>query len=331
MRSEPSVGSGATAGSESVWRIARRRCSTAVAVLVAATALVGVVVAGSGVAAADGTAELGAGVVTVSEDGSAEFTVETDGVDAFEVVVGNEEEVGYELRATVTPDGDGVTTLVFTHAETGGSGAPLTAADGGAVEIDYETTLSEAIAPGSYDAELFVGGDPADVATLVVEDRTGDESGGDGSGGDGATDGESAEAVTVTEADIEAADLVVAPAETELSVPVTAEDGETVTLRIRSDGDASPSFLMTEAATVENGTASAVFDLRRTTHGDRATLTVRGNEAVNESGAREVLVVDEEIGVEERDGVLGLEAPGFGVVAGGLAVLVVAIVARRRE
>jgi len=199
------------------------------------------------------------------------------------------------------------------------------------VEIDYETTLSEAIAPGSYDAELFVGGDPADVATLVVEDRTGDESGGDGSGGDGATDGESAEAVTVTEADIEAADLVVAPAETELSVPVTAEDGETVTLRIRSDGDASPSFLMTEAATVENGTASAAFDLRRTTHGDRATLTVRGNEAVNESGAREVLVVDEEIGVEERDGVLGLEAPGFGVVAGGLAVLVVAIVARRRE
>ena len=329
MRSELSIGTGETAGSESARRIARKRLPTAVTLLVAAFALVGVVVAGTGAVAADGTADLDADVVTVSEDGTAEIPVETDGVDAFEVVVGGEEEVGYELRATVTPDDDGATTLVFDHARTGGGGAPLTADGGAEVETDYETSLSEEIAPGSYDAEVLVGGDAVDVGTLVVEDATGGEGGSDGDDADG-SDGGSAEPATVTEADVEAADIVVAPAESEVSVPVAVDDGETVNLRIRSAGDASPAFLMTEEATVENGTASATFDLSRTSHGDRATLTVRGNEAVNESDSREVLVVDEEIGVDGSGG-LDLETPGFGVVAGGLAVLVVALAARRRE
>jgi len=329
MRSELSIGTGETAGSESARRIARKRLPTAVTLLVAAFALVGVVVAGTGAVAADGTADLDADVVTVSEDGTAEIPVETDGVDAFEIAVGGEEEVGYELRATVTPDDDGVTTLVFDHAETGGDGAPLTADGGAEVETDYETSLSGEIAPGSYDAEVLVGGDTVDVGTLVVEDATGGESGSDGDDADG-SDGGSAEPATVTEADVEEADLVVEPAETEVSVPVEADDGETVSLRIRSAGDASPAFLMTEETTVENGTASATFDLSRAAHGDRATLTVRGNEAVNESDSREVLVVDEEIGVEGSGG-LDVETPGFGVVAGGLAVLVVALAARRRE
>jgi hypothetical protein len=116
-----------------------------------------------------------------------------------------------------------------------------------------------------------------------------------------------------------------------VSVPVEADDGETVSLRVRSAGDTSPKFIMTEEASVENRTASATFDLSRTAHGDRATLTVRGNEAVNESNTREMLVVDDEIGVEESGGGLDLETPGFGVVAGGLAVLVLALAARRRE
>ncbi|OYR46879.1 BGTF surface domain-containing protein [Halorubrum sp. Hd13] len=340
MRSDPSIRTGETAGSESVRRIARKRLPTAVTLLVAAFALVGVVVAGTGAVAADGTADLDADVVTVGEDGTAEIPVETDGVDAFEVVVGGEEEAGYELRATVTPDGDGVTTLVFDHARTGGGGATLTADGGAEVETDYETSLSEEIAPGSYDAEVLVGGDTVDVGTLVVEDATGGEGENDGSDGDDAdgsdgddadgSDGGSAEPATVTEADVEAADIVVAPAESEVSVPVAVDDGETVNLRIRSAGDASPAFLMTEEASVENGTASATFDLSRTSHGDRATLTVRGNEAVNESDSREVLIVDEEVGVEGSGG-LDLETPGFGVVAGGLAVLAVTLAARRRE
>ena len=326
MRSEPSTGPGGPAGSDPTRRIAKKILPTAMALLVAALALAGVIVAGSGAVAADGTAEVDADVITVSEDGSAEFTVETDGVDAFGVVVGDEDEVGYELRATVTPDDDGVTTLVFDHDQTGGDGAPLTADGGGAVEIDYETSLGEAIAPGGYDTELFVGDEPADVSTLVVEEGPSDGDGSDGSDG-GADDGESVEPATVTEADIEAADIVVAPAESELSVPVAAEDGESVALRIRSAEDTSPGFLVTEEATVENGTASATFDLSQTAHGDRATLTVGGNE----SATREVLVVDRDVGVEESGGALSLETPGFGVLAGSLAVLVTALAARRRK
>jgi len=329
MRSEPSTAVDDSDEREPIGRIVTKGVPAAAALLAAAIAVVGVSLAGAGTVAADGTADLDADVVTVSEDGTAEIPVETDGVDAFEIAVGDEDETGYELRATVTPADDGVTTLVFDHAETGGDGAPLTAEGGAEVETDYETSLSGEIAPGSYDAEVLVGGDTVDVGTLVVEDATGGESGSDGDDADG-SDGGSAEPATVTEADVEEADLVVEPAETEVSVPVEADDGETVSLRIRSAGDASPAFLMTEETTVENGTASATFDLSRAAHGDRATLTVRGNEAVNESDSREVLVVDEEIGVEGSGG-LDVETPGFGVVAGGLAVLVVALAARRRE
>ena len=235
MRSEPSIGTGEAAGSEPVWHTVTNRIPTAIAVLVAAFTLVGLVVAGTGGVAADETAELDSSVVTASEDGA---------------------------------DGES------------GSG------DGG-------------------------------------------DDGNETDGSDG--DEESSEPATVTRTDVEAADVVVPPEETDVGVPVEVDDGETVTLRVRSAGDTSPSFIMTEETTVENGAANATFDLSRTAHGDRATLTVRGNEALNESNSREMLVVDESIGVEEDGGVLDLETPGFGVVAGGLAVLVVALAARRRE
>lgn len=332
MRFEPSIGTGESAGSESLRGIVTKGIPTAVTLLVAALTLGSVVVAGTGAVAADGTAEIGTDVVTVSEDGTAEIVVETDGVDAFEVVVGDEDEVGYELHATVTPSGDGVTTLVFDHAETGGDGTPLTADGDATVEIDRETSLESAIAPGGYDAELLVDGDPADVTTLVVEEAEDDGSDGDGSGSGAGDGGEgSAEPATVTEGDVEAVDLVVEPAETDVSVPVEADDGETVEVRVRSAGDTSPAFIMTRETTVEGGTANATFDLSRAAHGDRATLTVHGDESLDGSNAREVLVVDESIGVEGDSGVLGLETPGFGVVVGGLAVLAVALVARSRE
>jgi hypothetical protein len=140
-----------------------------------------------------------------------------------------------------------------------------------------------------------------------------------------------AEPATVTESDVEDADLVVEPAETELSVPVPLDDGETVTLRLRSAGDTSPGFIQSEEATVENGSARATFDLSGAAHGDRATLTVSGSDALDEPVEREVLVVDEDVGVEETGGGLGVESPGFGVIAGGLALLVAGLVARRRK
>ena len=330
MRSDPST---ATSEADPAWRIVTKLLPAAVTLLVATFAVVGVAVVGTGAVAADGTAEFDADVVTVSEGDTTTIAVETDGVDAFEVAVGDEDEVGYELRATVTPAEDGVTALVFDHAEAGGDGETLTAEGDAAVEVDYETSLDDAVTPGDYDMALFAGdGDePTDISTLVVEDGDDDgtESGGDG-GDESAGDGDAGETATVTEADVEDADVVVEPAETDVSVPVELDDGETVTLRIRSAGDASPRFIQSEEVTVEDGSASATFDLSKTTHGDRARLSVRGNEALDEPVTREVLVVDEEIGVEGSGG-LDVETPGFGVVAGGLAVLVVALAARRRE
>lgn len=194
MRSEPSIGTGEAAGSEPIWRTVTNRIPTATAMLVAAFTLVGLVVAGTGVAA-DETAEPDSSVVTASEDGA---------------------------------DGES------------GSG------DGG-------------------------------------------DDGNETDGSDG--DEESSEPATVTRTDVEAADVVVPPEETDVGVPVEVDDGETVSHRIRSAGNTSSNFIMTEETTVENGAANATFDLSRTAHGDRATLTVHGNEALGESNAREILVV----------------------------------------
>ncbi|WP_066412028.1 BGTF surface domain-containing protein [Halorubrum aethiopicum] len=335
----------------SIRRIARKLLPAAGTVLVATLAVVGIALAGSalvGTAAADGTAELDASIVTVTEGDTAAVEVETDGVDEVEVAIGDESTSGYELRATVTPDDDdGTTRLVFDHAETGGGGTPLTAEGDAAVSIESETDLDEPIAPGSYDVSVSVDGDePADIGNLMVEpESTGDGAGDDEDGspdeGDGSDD--SAE-TTVTESDVEAADVVVEPAETDVTVPVDLADGETVTLRIRSAADASPAYIKTEEATVEDGEATARFDLSETSHGDRATLTVRGNDGLDGESEHEVLVVDESIGVEEADGGSGDDStdgsasddgtttsvPGFGVVAAALALLGGALVARRR-
>lgn len=169
--------------------------------------------------------------------------------------------------------------------------------------------------------------EPADVSTPTVDDGAGDEEVND----DSDDSEESTEPATVTQADVDAADIVVSPEKTSVSVPVEADDGAVVTLRIRSAGDTSPSFIMTEDTTVEGGTANGSFNLSRTVHGDRATLTVHGNEALNESNTREVLVVNDAIGVEEDSGSRSVKTPGFGIIAGGLAVLLGALAARRRE
>lgn len=142
---------------------------------------------------------------------------------------------------------------------------------------------------------------------------------------------DTAEAATVTESDVEAADVVVEPQEATVTVPVDLDDGETVTIRIRSASNASHAFIMNEETTIEDGEASASINLSQAVHGDRATLTVRGNEALDEPITYEMLVVDEEIGVEESGGILDTEAPGFGVVAAGVALLAAVLTARRWE
>ncbi|RAW45314.1 hypothetical protein DQW50_10135 [Halorubrum sp. 48-1-W] len=358
MPTQPSTADGA----EPSGRIVRELLPAAATVLVAALAVVGVALAGSafvGTATADDTAGLDSSLVTVTEGETAVIGVETDGVDEFSVAIGDESESGYALHATVTPDDDGVTTLVFDHAATDEDGASLTAEGDAAVSVENETGLDEPIDPGDYDMEVSVDeGETTDVGSLVVEPASADDEGDsdDGAGSDesddstdDSTDG-SGDSTVVTESDVEATDVVVEPAETDVTVPVDLADGERVTLRIRSDADASPAYLMTEEATVEDGEATAAFDLRQASHGDRATLTVRGNDGLDGEREYAVLVVDESIGVEDDlrsddsaddgtaedgsadddDDGTDTSVPGFGVVAAVVALLGTALVARRR-
>ncbi|VTT87009.1 hypothetical protein DM2_3047 [Halorubrum sp. DM2] len=290
---------------------------TALTLLIAAFTLVGVGIVGTGAVAADGAAELDEDVVTVSENGTTEIAVESEGVESFEVVVGNEDDSGYELRGTVTPDGDGVTRLTYDHAAAGDGGDPLTA-DAGGVELDGETDLGEPPAPGAYDVRVFVGNgsEPVDVGTLMVETTESD---------DGVEDAVEA----VTDATVEDADVLIEPRATVVTVPVDLDDGTPVEVRLRSAGNASTEFIKTREATVTDGEATATFDASVTEPGDRATLTVRGDGDANESVTRDVLVVDDVDAPGSEN--TGDEAPGFGPVVAALALLCAALVARIPE
>lgn len=296
--------------------------------LVAVFTLVGVSVVGTGVVAADGNAGFDESIVTVSEDGTTEVVVESDGVESFEIVIGSEDESGYELRATVTPDGDGVTTLTYDHGAAGDGGDPLTA-DGGEVDLDSETDLGESPAPGAYELGLFVDGesDPIDIGTLMVETAGSDDSSNGGDGNDSSDDGDAVEAVT--DANVEDADVLVEPRATTVTVPVKLDDGASVDIRLRSAGNSSTNFIKSQEATVSNGTATTTFDMSVTEPGDRATLTVRDNGGLDEPVTRDVLVVEDVESPEGGDS--GDEAPGFGFVVTTLALLGAALFARVRK
>ena len=320
MRFRPSI---SASEAERIERVARRLRRVGTGAFVAALAAVGVValaVAGTGTVAADERVGLNESTVTVNDGGAAAVIVESDGVESFEVGIGDEDESGYEIRATVTPDGDGGTgtALTYDHGEAGVGGDPLTA-DGAEVEVDGETDLGESPAPGSYEVKLFVddGSEPADVGTLTVD--TSDESGDRG-------DGNAVEAVS--SADVEDADLLVEPRTNVVTVPVELDDGATVETRLRSAGDASTNYIETREATVTDGEATATLNASVAEPGDRATLTVRGNEELDEPVTRDVLVVDD-VGSPDT-GDTGGEAPGFGVVVAALGLLGAALVARVR-
>ncbi|TKX72724.1 hypothetical protein EXE40_02990 [Halorubrum sp. GN11GM_10-3_MGM] len=284
-----------------------------------ALAAVGVIaLAGAGTVAADERVGLNESTITVNDGGAGAIVVESDGVESFEVVIGDEDEVGYGLRATVTPDGDGGTALTYDHGEAGVGGDPLTAT-GAEVELDEETDLGESPAPGAYEVNLFIGdgSEPADVGTLTVD--TGGESGDRG-------DGNAVEAVRDT--DVEDVDLLVEPRATVVTVPVELDDGAAVEVRLRSAGNASTNYIKTRDATVTDGEATATINASVAEPGERATLTVRGNEELGEPVTRDVLVVDDVDSPETGD--TGGEAPGFGFVAAGLGVLGAALVARVR-
>lgn len=316
MRSEPSTGAGDSTGSGPIWRIVKKAFPAALTLLVAAFTLVGVGIAGTGAVAADGSVGLDENTVTVSENGTTEIAVESEGVESFELVIGDEDDTGYELRATVTPDGDGVTGLTYDHGAAGDGGDPLTA-EGGGVELDSETDLGESPAPGAYDVRVFVdGSEPVDVGTLLVETSE--------------SDGSADDAVeAVTDATVEDADVLIEPRTTAVTVPVELDDGASVEVRLRSAGDAGTNFIKTRETVVSEGEATATFNASVTEPGDRATLTVRGNEEIDEPVTRDVLVVEDVDSPE--GGTTKNEAPGFGPVVAVLALLGAALVARVRE
>ena len=318
MRFRPSI---SASEAERIERVARRLRRVGTGAFVAALAAAGVValaVVGAGTVAADERVGLNESTVAMNDGGTGAIVVESDGVKSFEVVIGDEDVSGYELRATVTPDGDGETVLTYDHGEAGAGSDPLTA-DGAEVEIHGETNLGESPAPGAYDVKLFVGdgSEPADVGTMTV-----DTSGESGDRGDGSA------VEAVSGADVEDADLLVEPRATVVAVPVELDDGATVEMRLRSAGDASTSFIKTREATVTDGEATATINASVAEPGDRATLTVRGNEDLGESVTRDVLVVDDVDSPETGD--TGGEAPGFGFVAAALGLLGAALVARVR-
>ena len=318
MRFRPSTSAN---GAERIERVERRLRRVGTGAFVAALAAAGILalaVAGAGTVAADERVGLNESTVAVSDGGTAAIAIDSAGVESFEVVIGDEDESGYELRATVTPDGDGGTALTYDHGEAGLGGDPLTA-DGAEVEIDDETDLGESPDPGAYDVKLFVGdeSEPTDVGTLTIDTS--------GESGD-RVDGSAVEAVSG--ADVEDADLLVEPRATVVTVPVELDDGATVEVRLRSAGNASTNYIKTREATVTDGEATATFNASAAEPGDRATLTVRGNEGLDDTVTRDVLVVDD---VDDPgSGDTGDEAPGFGLVVAVVGLLGAALVARVR-
>lgn len=321
-------------------------CLLAAGLLAAATLSV---VAVGGAAAADGP-KLETALVTVADDETATLTVTAADDDPFAIRIGDEAETGYELRASVEPNGEETVALTVDPAAMGAEQPALTAAGDAAVTTDAETDLGGSVDPAEYPVELYAdssvpddGEGAADIGTLVVD---ADADADDPASESDESDGEETEPTPVSAEAAEAADLTVEPEATAVSVPVDAADAERVRLRVRSAADAATPFVVTETTAVEDGAATATVDLSRASHGDRATLRV-----ANEDGDRlnefDVLVVDEEVGVAEAtdDGEAGeatddeptdgeaasaAESPGFGLAAAVAGLLATLAVARRR-
>ena len=204
------------------------------------------------------------------------------------LVVGNGTDSGYELRAAVAPADDGAI-LRFDHAAAGdGDGDVLTAVGCADVTVESETDLDAALDAGTYELRLLdVDGDVVDVGSVVVESA---------SDADGADD-EASSPGPVSRETVDDADAVVRPeTDREIAVPTVADDGDEVIARLRSTGQTDPSFIMTEEATVADGTAVATFDLSAVPHGATATATARSDG--NDGTETTVLVIDPNVGIE---------------------------------
>jgi hypothetical protein len=99
------------------------------------------------------------------------------GTDSAVVVLGDEEEVNYELEAVVRDeDGDGEAVLYVDTSIAGRGDNPLSTSGGDSVRVKSETSLDSMLDPANYDVSLYAGaertGDPVDVGSLVVQAPT---------------------------------------------------------------------------------------------------------------------------------------------------------------
>ena len=126
----------------------------------------------------DAVVEFAEPVNSFSEGDSTELTVNFNDTDSADVVIGDEEEVGYELNFTVEDtEENGEVTVVFDSYVAGESDDVVKVHEDseGDVTVNNRTTLTDRkLAPSEYDMSAFVTstGDETDVGTLNIVERT---------------------------------------------------------------------------------------------------------------------------------------------------------------
>lgn len=245
-----------------------------------AALVVGAAVAGlaPGVAAADGP-EFEKVIVVADHDETAAIPMTVPGDDPVRVSVGSED-VNFRVTASVVDaDGDGsvVLRLDASAAGAGDPGSYLSVSDGDDLRNATQHTddIEPPLAGGDYDLSLGPDDDPADVATLVLEEPSDDRPNRlNRTDDDRSTTTLSVDGTTLVyegdELELEAAADRVVHGETHLDA------GTEVTVRLRSTGK-SP-FLETADATVtEYGTFEATFDLSDVSPNTTFEASVRGD------------------------------------------------------
>jgi PGF-CTERM protein len=126
----------------------------------------------------DAVVEFAEPVNSFSEGDSTELTVNFNDTDSADVVIGDEEEVGYELNFTVEDtEENGEVTVVFDSYVAGESDDVVKVHEDseGDVTVNNRTTLTDRkLSPSEYDMSAFVTstGDETDVGTLNIVERT---------------------------------------------------------------------------------------------------------------------------------------------------------------
>jgi len=117
-------------------------------------------------------------VESIAEGDVSEIVVEYENTDEFDIVVGDEDDVGYELDVTVSDldeDETNVTLLFDSYVAGNGDSDVLTVHDDydGEVSVNDETDdLSDPLVPETYDLSVLTDSSENDVSTLNIVERS---------------------------------------------------------------------------------------------------------------------------------------------------------------